>query len=187
MRFLQISTKKLYITILYVVFMSISDVSAQGEINFINAGKNKIIKVQTGNELIVLYKGYLGQTEYIKQVLLYTSDSSLVVGNVMSLLTSSEKAKLMGNEPKEILFKDIIAFRKITIGRAIVKSLVTSGMAFGSYFLLRDIYRQNQISTLGAFGISLGVGVGSTMLITNIFSDKPKYFINQGWNIQREY
>ena len=158
--------------------------SAQKSLYFFNSQKNKLIEVHEGHYLSLQYTGYLGQTEFVKNVVTAITDSTITLGVEM------EKFGFLGTSnsrlvpPHKIIrIKDITAFRKMTVARQLVKSACTIGAVLGSYFLLYDLYNSPSVSRGGAFFISIGVGVGSSLLFNALFPENVKYRLPDGWQV----
>jgi hypothetical protein len=178
-----VKTKNIIKTIVVLILL-ISSVNAQ-QIVFINPEKGKIIHVNEGEILSVRYRGYLGQTEYFKNTLTEIRDSSFILGFPLGNGSGLLGAKIdQQMQIKEVKYADIIAFRRISVGRNIIKSTLTTGVAIGSFLLLSKLYEGNKISNFGKIGISLGVGLSINMLINIALPDKPKHQIKDGWQIK---
>lgn len=148
---------------------------AQEQILFVNQAKGKVFQAKLGDQLSIKYRGYLGQTETFKQTLTEINDSSFVLG--YAFLGSA----LIPN--KEIKYTDIIAFRRIGLGRVILKTTLSLGTAVGVILLLDRTYKSNDFSLAGKFGISFGVGLGVNLLLNGLLPDNPKYQTKEGWQI----
>lgn len=159
---------------------------AQQNIYFINKAKNKIIEVRLGHQLSLKYNGYLGQSEFVKQTVTDISDSFVVLGiNPEILGKTFEKA--VSNSPKyiykKILLKDIISFRRMTSGRELLKSTLMLANIFSTVYILTDLYKKNNFTSLETIGISMGVGIVSSTIINIAFPENPKYEIEDGWTV----
>ncbi|MCG9881198.1 MAG: hypothetical protein MH472_11420, partial [Bacteroidia bacterium] len=146
---------------------------AQDKIVFKNNVSGKVIKARLGDQISVRYKGYLGQTESYKHTLTEIYDSSFVLG-----------VNFMGpdlSQAKEIQYKDIIAFRRMSLGRVFLKSTLSLGSAVATIIVLDRLYKEQSLSFGQRIGVSLGVGLGVNILINAILSEKPKYQVKDGW------
>jgi len=164
-------------------------INAQPNLYFINRSKHKVIEVIPGHQLSVKYNGYLGQPEFFKQTLSDITDSSITLGIDPEMFGASKK--LLANNPRfmcrRIMLRDIVAFRRITLGRQLLKSTLMTANIVGTYFLLTDLYRNNRFSNLQTFLISLGVGIGTSYIINIAFPENPKYRLEDGWEIVTGY
>ncbi|MDZ4669013.1 MAG: hypothetical protein SGJ00_14190 [bacterium] len=153
---------------------------AQNKILFLNPVQGKIIKAKEGDQLSVLYRGYLGQTEYFKNTLTEIKDSSFVLGIQFGLNPAAVGQTF---QYKEIKYTDIVAFRRSSLGRTLLKSGLSLGAVITSILLLNRMYTQSEISDFGKIGISFGVGIGVNLLINLAIPDKPKHKVSEGWQI----
>ncbi len=172
------------------VFVASSFLQAQPNLYFINKVKNKVIEVKIGQQLSLKYSGYLGQPEFSKQTVTDISDSFVVLGFDPEALGKTF-AKSMSNNPKfvhkKIMLKDILAFRRMTSGRQLLKSTLLLGNIFASSYLLSNLYNDNSITNFQRYFISLGVGFGASILISAIMPENPKYHLNDGWEVRVAY
>ena len=159
---------------------------AQPNLYFINRAKHKIIEVSIGQQLSIKYKGYLGQTEFVKQTVTDINDSFVTLGVDPEMLGKGFQA-MMSNNPKfiyrKVMIKDILAFRRITAGRQLLKVGLMMGNVAGSYYLLYNLYKKNDFSVGVTFLISFGVSVGTAVVINALLPENPKYQLNEGWEV----
>jgi len=166
---------RLIIYTLFWLLVSTTAAFAQEQSIFIQQQKGKVIQAKLGDQLSIKYRGYLGQTETFKQTLTEINDSSFTLGY-----------SFLGPEIttyKEIKYADIISFRRIGLGRVILKTTLSLGTAFGVIWFLDRTYKNNDYSLGGRIGISVGVGVGMNLLINALLPEKPKYNVKDGWQI----
>ena len=175
---------KLRIHFLFVALLLVEFSQAQTNIYFINTIKHKTIEVKVGQILSLKYNGYLGQPEFVKQTITEITDSFVVLGVNPEIFGPSFQ-KAMSNNPKfiykKVLLKDIISFRRITAGRQILKNTLLLANIIGISYLLTDLYHKNNFTPFESFGITLGVGIGSSVLINSIFPENPKYSLGNDW------
>ncbi len=178
-------SKRHYIFLLLSILFFLES-RAQTNLYFINRAKHKIIEVRVGQQLSIKYKGYLGQTEFVKQSVTDVNDSSVTLGIDPEMFGKGFKT-MMSNNPKyvyrKVMIKDIMAFRRMTAGRQLLKSGLMAGNIIGSYYLLYDLYRDNHFSIGVNFLISLGVGIGTSVIINAILPENPKYHLDDGWEV----
>jgi hypothetical protein len=155
---------------------------AQHTLVFTNIYNQKTITAQLGSTISVYYKGYLNQIQFTKNTLSAITDSSIILG----LMFEPTAAKAISEKPKfytEILLRDIVAFRKISLGKNLLKTTAQFGAIYGGFFVLQNYIQRDKNTTLQNFGITLGIGLGSTILIKLLFNEKPKYKISKGWQV----
>ena len=159
---------------------------AQREIVFSNPASGKVILAHPGDQLALVYKGYLGREELFKQMIFDITDSSVFLGIDPSIFPAAftKDPRKHGRVYKEILFRDVISFRRISAARSLLKASLTTGAAVGSIFLLNSLYKSSTMSDLTRIGISLGVAFGSAIIINAIFPEKPRYLVEDGWSIK---
>jgi len=150
------------------------NVHSQFAIRFFNEAKEKAVFLTRGDHVKFEYKGYLEQIEFAEGYLIEINDSLLVLGD-----PSFGKVK----DRKTIAIHDLQGFRKFTIFRDVSKSLLQVGIVFGSYFLLKEIYRNNSFTPLEDLGISFGVGLSLAFLIKLIYPENIKNRIGEGWSL----
>jgi hypothetical protein len=167
-----------------VVLVS-ANLLGQNSLIFLNPSQGKLIKAKEGDILSIRYKGYLGQTEYFKNTLTEIKDSSFVLG----VPIFREHGGNLGNgmdqpfQCKEIRYIDVVAFRRAGIGRNVLKSTLTLGVAVGSVLLFDKLYQKNQVSTFAKIGVSIGVGISLNYLINLALPEKPNHKMTDGWQI----
>ncbi len=155
---------------------------AQHALVFTNIKTGKTITAQPGSTISVYYKGYLNQIQFTKNTLSAITDSSIILG----LMFEPTTANAINDKPKfytEILLRDIVAFRKISLGRNLLKSTAQAGAIYGSFFVLQNYIQRDKNTTLQNFGITIGIGLGSTIIINLLFNEKPKHKISKGWQV----
>ncbi len=175
---------------LFIVFcilsLSICFVAqAQTNLYFISKTKHKIIEVKPGQQLSIKYKGYLGQSEFVKQTVTEINDSMITLGVDPTALGSI--GKMLEKNPKyvyrKIYIKDITAFRRMTTSRQLLKSGLLIVNVVGSYILLTNLYTKNKLSSSQTFFISFGIGLGTSIIINALFPENPKYQLENGWEV----
>jgi hypothetical protein len=91
---------------------------------------------------------------------------------------------MKGQLQKEILFKDIIAFRRISVGRKLLKSTLNIAAITGFAFLLSENYGKEKTSFGQSFLYSLAGGISISLLINLTLPENPKYKMEDGWQVQ---
>lgn len=144
------------------------------------------ITIKQGDQISLFYKGYLGQKQYSNVDFLFGTDSSIVVGN--SIHSFNERAAdyllIRGLQQKEILFKDIIAFRRISLARKTIKSTLNIMAYTGFALALSDISANEKLNYGQSLLYSLAGGIGISLLINLALPENPKYKMNEGWQVQ---
>lgn len=162
------------------LLLVISGVTAQNQLVLTNVKKNKMIIVREGQTFSLMYKGYLGQTEFAKNMVTEITDSTVL----LEIVPGSEffwKSPLILSGRKLVKLNDIVAFRRITLGRKLLKSVLTTGAFLGSYLVLFNFYKSSNASVGRDLLLSVGVGLGSKLLIDAILPENPKYTMDDGW------
>lgn len=176
-----IKTEKHLILLFLLVFNLVSITSSgQNVILFMNTKSGVVLKAKPGDQISVLYKGYLGQTEYYKHTLFEIKDSTFILGNPLQ----GKGSQSLLPAYKEIKYSDVIAFRRMGIGRTLLKSTLSLGAAIGTLLVLDRLYTNNQVNNFAKIGISMGVGLGLRFGIDALLPEKPKYFIKDGWELK---
>jgi hypothetical protein len=161
-------------------------VHAQRNLYFINRARHKVVEVQVGQQLSLKYKGYLNQPEFCRQTVTDITDSTITLGVDPALLGKGYQ-QMTANNPKfvyrKILIRDIIAFRRISVERALLKNALLVGNLIGSYYLLSDLYHNSHFSTPQTFLISFGTGILSVIVINLLLPENPKYQVENGWEV----
>ena len=175
---------KLFLLFLVLIFGAV--LQAQTNIYFINRAKNKVVEVKVGQILSLKYKGYLGQPEFVKETVTEITDSFVVLGVNPEILGAGFQ-KILSSNPKfiykKVMLNDIVSFRRITAGRQLLRTSLMVANIIGIGYLLTDLYHYNTFTVPETLGISLGVGIVSSLAINIFFPENPKYFLNNGWII----
>ena len=174
---------KLVVCCLFFLFIGIFAFAQ--ELVFKNSN-GKSIHLKKGDQFSVFYKGYLGQKQYSNHDFLYKTDSSIVVGVAAKPINQKVADYLLmkGQLQKEILYKDIIAFRRISAGRKLLKSTLNIAAIIGFTFLLSENYGNEKTSFGQSFLYSLAGGISISLLINLALPENPKYKMEDGWQVQ---
>ena len=176
--------KKILFGCLFILIFTVQNF-AQKTLLFLNTNTHKTIEICEGQTLSVQYIGYNNQIYHFKNIVSQINDSIILLGN-MSEEKSVWSQKLTGKfEPnyRIIAIKDIVAFRRITIGRSLGKSLLTTSVMLGEFFGTIDLFRNNQLGTWQTAFLSLGIFITTSVVNAIVLPENPKYKVNEGWVI----
>lgn len=181
---------KRFILLLLPLLFCWQFLAAQPDLYLINRAKHKVIRIKPGQQLSLRYKGYLGQQEFVKQTVTDINDSMVMLGIDPELLTPGFQ-KMVANNPKyvhrKVMLRDITGIRRLTFGRQLLKSGLVVTNIVGTYILLTNLYRNNNFTIGQTFFISLGVGIGTSIIINALLPENPKYNISDGWELVTGY
>jgi hypothetical protein len=113
------------------------------------------------------------------------NDSTILLGNISEEQPAWSQKLSRKFEPnyRIIAIKDIVTFRRITIGRSLGKSLLTTSVMLGTFFGTIDLFRNNQLGTWQTALLSLGIGISTSVVNAIILPENPKYKVKEGWVI----
>lgn len=176
--------KKLLFTT-FSFFAIYSFVFSQNSLLFLNTKTNKTFEVSLGQTLSIQYVGYNNQIYHVKNIVTDVNDSVIVLGNPTSNLPLWVQKLNKNYEPnyKIVNIKDIVSFRKITPGRLLAKSLITTSVSFGTFLLSYNLFRDAGTTPLNSILISIGLGATSSLLNAFILPDNPNNKISDNWVI----
>lgn len=159
---------------------------AQKTIRFIHARSHKVIEACVGQTLSVQYLAYNNQLFHYKSIITDITDSSITLGTINDNAQPEWVQKLSGKYDASyriILLKDIVSFRRITAGRIIAKSLLSTSILVATYVGGIDLFRYNKIGFWETLGVSVGIGVGTALITAFVLPENPKYKLADGWII----
>ncbi len=168
-----------------LLLLSAFDSFAQ-ELLFFNAAKQKSVIVRPGSILCVSYTGYNGITEFAKLTVTDITDSTVVLGVNTAKLGFMSKLKdgPHVNNYKVIRLEDIKGFRRITLGRTTLKTLMKIGVVVGTYFFIYELSQDGGFSAGETFAISAGAGIAGTILVNALLPENVKYYMKDGWEVR---
>jgi len=171
--------------IIFCVLISYTNVFGQRSLLFLNTKTNKTIEVSLGQTLSIQYIGYNNQIYHFKNIVSDLNDSVIVLGNPTGNLPLWVQKLNKNYEPnyKIVNIKDIVSFRKITPGRLLAKSLITTSVSFGTFLLSYNLFRDAGTTPLNSILISIGLGATSSVLNAFILPDNPNNKISDNWVI----
>jgi hypothetical protein len=150
---------------------------------FTNQLTQQQIRVVPGHMISVSYMGYNGVPEFAKLTITDINDSCILLGvdpSRIAFLRGNTDGPIL-NTYKVIKIRDIVAFRRISVGRRILKSSLRIAAYVGTFLLVTELIKSASVSTLETYFISLGTGLGSVAAIDFLLPDKTKHRINNGW------
>ena len=176
--------KKILFGCLFILFFNAQNY-AQKTLLFLNTKTNKAIEVSEGQTLSVQYRGYNNQIYHFKNMVSEINDSTILLGNMSEEQPAWSQKLSRKFEPnyRIIAIKDIVTFRRITIGRSLGKSLLTTSVMLGEFFGTIDLFRNNQLGTWETVTLSLGIGLATSLINAFVLPDYPKNKIKDGWII----
>jgi hypothetical protein len=176
--------KKLLFGCLFLLFFTVQNF-AQKTLLFLNTNTHKTIEVSEGQTLSVQYRGYNNQIYHFKNMVSLINDSTILLGNISEEQPAWSQKLSRKFEPnyRIIAIKDIVTFRRITIGRSLGKSLLTTSVMLGTFFGTIDLFRNNQLGTWQTALLSLGIGISTSVVNAIILPENPKYKVKEGWVI----
>lgn len=167
------------ITIFYINLFS------QNSLLFINTQTNKMIEVTLGQTLSIQYKGYNNQIYHYKNIVTEINDSNIVLGSPSKELPvwAQKLSKKFEPNYRTIHTKDIISFRRITAGRTLGKSLISSTLAIGTALVSYNLFRDAGTTPFYSILISFGLSFGMTTVNAFILPENPENKISDNWVI----
>jgi hypothetical protein len=171
------------ITVLSIIGFTITQQIHAQSLLLMNQELNKVIQVVPGNLLAVSYKGYNGLTEFVKLTVTDISDSTITLGvdpNRVRLLQHKHDGPML-NTYKVIKISDIVAFRRMTFGRRLLKTSLSVATYVGTFVLMVELVKNPSISPAEAYFISLGAGIGSMLLLDAALPETTRYRMSEGW------
>ncbi len=169
--------KKGFLVIL-LLSVSITCIS-QNTLLFSNQTTKKEIKVECGDLVKFSYKGYLEQPEVKSGIVMSVSDS--VVEIVAPV--SGGRLSLGATETRYIIVKDITGFRKFHRSRPFLMTLSNLTITVGVIVLFYNIDKETDLSFGEKFGLSLGTGLASTLIVRGMFPERIKNKIGKDWTV----
>jgi hypothetical protein len=154
---------------------------AQKSLLFYHIQTLRTIELKVGHKATILYKGYLGQAEFISQVVTEISDSTITLGtDAQSFFASQKPGKNIKQVHKVIRISDITGFRRMTIGRQLGKAGLSIAGVVGSIYLLPYVYGSGAGKGT-AFFISFASGLTILGINQLVFPENIKYYFKDGW------
>ena len=155
-------------------------IQAQQGLLFQNNKTEKQVLIKEGDLVKFSYKGYIGQRETKYGVLFSIQDSIIEIISP----TAQGTISLGGTETRLIYIKDITGFRKFHKSRPYLMALSTISITIGSIYLYYFIDKKTNLNFGEKFGLSLGTGLVTTLIVKSIFPDRIKYKIGEAWSVE---
>jgi len=176
--------KKIPYGFLVIIFFT-NQIFAQKSLLFLNIKTGVTIEVSEGQTLSIQYRGYNNQLYHYKNTVTEINDSSIVLGNIDDepKVWIQKLSKKYESNYRIVAIKDIVAFRRITAGRILVKSLVSTTLSIGSIIAFYGIINNSKGNYFQPFLLSIGIGIGTSILNSFILPDNPKNKIKNDWVI----
>jgi hypothetical protein len=176
--------KKNLLSVIIILLFS-CQVFAQKSLIFLNTNTNETIEVSVGQTLSIKFKGYNNQLFYVKNIVTEINDSNIVLGNeaVEPPVWAQKLSKKFEPNYRVVDIKDIVAFRRITAGRTLGKSLLTSSIMLGTFFGTIDLFRNTQLGTWQTVFLSIGIGMATSVVNAFVLPENPKNLMKKGWVI----
>ena len=161
------------ITLSILIFIGFGAyVNAQDTLVFQNIADSRRVEIVASNLVKLEYKGYLRQEESCYGLVVAMKDSILTIHSL--------DKKNVGF--RDILIKDIVAFRKFKKGRLVLEPLVTLGFTVSSILLFYWLGEQHPNLNFGTrLGISFGVSAVSAGVSKLIFHKRVHNELAHGW------
>ncbi len=169
--------------LLFLLYFTAIGLYAQKTVRFINTRSHEVIEASIGQTLSVQYLAYNNQLFHFKNVITDITDSSITLGTINDTQIEWVQ-KLSGKYDatyRIILLKDIVSFRRVTAGRIIAKSLLSTSILVATYVGGIDLFRYNKIGFWETLGISIGIGITTTAITAFTLPENPKYKLADGW------
>jgi hypothetical protein len=174
--------KKILFGCLFLLLFSLQNF-AQKTLLFLNTNTHKTIEIFEGQTLSVQYIGYNNQIYHFKNIVSQINDSIILLGNISEEQPIWAQKLNRKFEPnyRIIAIKDIIAFRRITTGRSLGKSLLTTSVVLGTFFGTIDLFRNNQLATWQTALLSLGISMATSVINAFVLPENPENLMKKGW------
>ncbi len=168
-----------FIAVLFLLMLSgvISRAQAPTHLRFYNDSLQQEVLIRSGDAVKFEYTGYLGQHEVLENKILQIGGNAVVLGQTMFGVVIPETQRT-------ILLEDITGFRKFVRSRRALKTVAQLGVAVGSILLFRKAIDRSELSDTGDILLTLGVGIGTTVLVESLFPKKVKKRMSEGWQYE---
>lgn len=168
------------VRVVIVLLLSVfaETVFAQNQLVFVHKPTGQSVRIREGNKVSLLYKGYNGQQEFVREIITQITDSTVTVGYAKQIKPGKRPNRIC----KTIYLRDITGFRKMSVGRLLAKSALSVGSVFGSYYMIRGLYTSSIASGYSIIA-SFGIGLAVIELNELIFPENIKYYTEDDWQL----
>ncbi|MFY7734329.1 MAG: hypothetical protein ACOVSR_12660 [Bacteroidia bacterium] len=168
-----------------IILLFCSQIFAQKSLIFLNTKTNETIEVSVGQTLSIKFKGYNNQLFYVKNIVTEINDSNIVLGHETDEppVWAQKLSKKFEPNYRVVDIKDIVAFRRITAGRTLGKSFLSSTIVLGTFFGTINLFRNTQLETWQTVFLSLGIGMATSVINAFVLPENPKNKISDNWVI----
>lgn len=168
-----------------IILLFCCQIFAQKSLIFLNTKTNETIEVSVGQTLSIKFKGYNNQIFYVKNIVTEISDSNIVLGHETDEppVWAQKLSKKFEPNYRVVDIKDIVAFKRITAGRTLGKSFLSSTIMLGTFFGTIDLFRNTQLETWQTVFLSLGIGMATSVINAFVLPENPKNKISDNWVI----
>lgn len=163
--------------LLCLTWASVNVAFSQNYLRFYHDDLQKEVIIRPGDVVKFEYAGYLRQPEALENRVIQLGDNAIVMGQTFF-------GKVVPETQRTILLDDVTGFRKFSKLRYTLKTATQIGSAVGSIILFRKVIDRSKLSSTGDILLTLGVGIGSTILVESLFPKRVKRKINQGWRYE---
>ncbi len=147
---------------------------AQQYLVFYNDATGQLVQIRTRDVIKLEYSGYLSQPEMLENKVIRIKQDTLVLGRTVFGYADPKTLRT-------VLLQDVTGFRRFSRLRYTLKTTAQIGTAVGSFFLFRQVINRRQLSGTTDVLLSLGVGIGSALLIEVLFPKRIKHHMKNGW------
>lgn len=172
-----------YLVFCFLLLCTVTS-SGQRQLLFFQEFSGKSVTIQQGHKATLLYKGYNGQMEVFSEMVTEITDSTVTLGADLSKVSKRFKpGRMKRNTFKVIRIQDITGFRKMGLGRQLLKTTVRVGEVIGTAYFLGYIYASD-LSAGTAFLISMGTGFTIIGVNSVLFPENIKHYMQDGWQVK---
>ncbi|GAA4823931.1 hypothetical protein [Algivirga pacifica] len=162
---------KFFLSTLFFQFILLYSVTAQipDELILVHSTTKDTISIQKGTDVHFMYRGYLGQTDFIE-------------GKVSAITTQDiwiQSKKNNQESIRQVQITDLTAVRKYSPARKWVLPALHLGAAAGNWVFTTHIEKQYQLNTTQAILTGVGLSLATNLLIKWCFPTKPNRRISK--------
>lgn len=163
--------------IICLIWASAHVALSQNYLRFYNDSLQQEVIIRLGDVAKFEYSGYLRQPEALENRVIQIGSNAIVLGQSFFGYAVPEARRT-------ILLNDITGFRKFSRLRYTLKATAQIGSAIGSIILFRKVIDRSKLSSTGDVLLTLGVGIGSTILVESLFPKNVKKKMREGWRYE---